>query len=59
MPPEKSIGGSNLEMIDTIGRWSEIGVSHILLDAVARGGFDGRLAALERFMAEVAPSLSS
>lgn len=51
----KSVAGSAEEMRDTIGSWAEIGVDHILLDPVARGGVDGRLAAVESFMADVAP----
>ena len=56
MPPPKSIGGSRDEMVDTIGQWAAIGVDHIMLDPVAAGGVDGRLAAVERFMTEVAPA---
>jgi probable F420-dependent oxidoreductase len=52
----KSIAGSPEQMRDTIGQWEAIGVSHILLDTVARGGVDGRLAAIEQFLTEVAPS---
>jgi probable F420-dependent oxidoreductase len=55
MEPAKSIAGSPDQMVDTIGRWREIGVDHILLDPVAPGGLDGRRAAMERFMTDVAP----
>jgi probable F420-dependent oxidoreductase len=55
MEPAKSIAGSAEEMADTIGSWSDIGVSHILADPVARGGVDGRIAAMEKFMSDVAP----
>lgn len=55
MEPAKSIAGTPEQMLDTIGSWSDIGVSHILLDPVARGGLDGRIAAMEQFMTEVAP----
>jgi probable F420-dependent oxidoreductase len=58
MEPAKSIAGSVEQMADVAGQWGEIGVSHILLDPVARGGFDGRLAAVERFMTDVAPRVS-
>jgi probable F420-dependent oxidoreductase len=51
--PEKSIAGSAEQMRDTIGQWEAIGVDHILLDPVARGGFDGRLAAIEQFFTNV------
>ncbi len=57
MPPEKSIGGSAQEMVDTVGAWSGIGVDHILLDPVARGGIDGRRAAMAAFMADVATAV--
>jgi probable F420-dependent oxidoreductase len=56
MPASKSIAGSTAQMVDTIGEWSAIGVDHILLDPVAPGGLDGRRAAMERFMTEVARS---
>ena len=55
MSPDKSIAGSSAQMVDTVGRWREIGVDHILLDPVAPGGLDGRRAAMERFMVDVAP----
>lgn len=55
MEPEKSIAGSGDEMLETIGRLREIGVTHILLDPVARGGVEGRLDALRGFMEDVAP----
>jgi hypothetical protein len=55
MEADKSIAGSAEQMADVAGQWAEIGVGHILLDPVARGGFDGRLSAVERFMTDVAP----
>jgi probable F420-dependent oxidoreductase len=55
MEPEKSIAGSADRMLETIAGLQAIGVSHILLDPVARGGVAGRLDALRQFMAEVAP----
>lgn len=54
MKPTTSIAGSPAAMVDTIGRWREIGVDHILLDPVASGGVAGRRAAMERFMLDVA-----
>jgi probable F420-dependent oxidoreductase len=59
MAAAKSIAGSPSEMVDTIGSWAAIGVDHILLDPVAPGGLDGRRAAMERFMTEVAPQATS
>ena len=53
MPSEKSIQGSPEQMADTVGRWADIGVDHILLDVVAPGGAAGRLDAVRAFMSEV------
>tara|TARA_B100000131_G_scaffold144085_1_gene140174 strand:- start:220 stop:1137 length:918 start_codon:yes stop_codon:yes gene_type:complete len=58
MEPAKSIAGSVDEMVDTIGQTQEIGVSHILVDPVARGGVDGRLDALSSFMVDVASQIT-
>jgi probable F420-dependent oxidoreductase len=58
MTASKSIGGSNAQMVDTVGAWSAIGVDHILLDPVAPGGVAGRRAAMEAFMTEVAPQVT-
>ena len=55
MAPAKSIAGPDEQMLDTIGTWQEIGVSHVLLDPVAPGGLDGRVAAMEHFITDVAP----
>ena len=44
-------------MVDTIGRVQDIGVSHILVDPVARGGIEGRLDTLSSFMNDVAPQI--
>jgi len=55
MPAGKSIAGSVEQMLDTVGTWQGIGVTHILLDPVASGGLDGRVGAMERFMTDVAP----
>jgi hypothetical protein len=57
MPPAKSIAGSTEQMLDTIGKWQEIGVSHVMVDPVASGGLDGRVAAMESFMTDVAPQV--
>lgn len=55
MPGPLSIAGSTEQMIDTMGRWAEIGVDHVLLDISAPGGPTGRLDALRAFMTDVAP----
>ena len=58
MPPAKAIAGPPQQMLDTIGQWADIGVDHILLDPVARGGLAGRTEAMERFMTDVAPGVA-
>lgn len=55
MPADKSIAGSKNQMLETIAGLKAIGVSHILLDPVARGGVAGRLDAIRAFMEDVAP----
>ena len=57
MEAAKSIGGAADQMVDTIGRVQDIGVSHILVDPVARGGIEGRLDTLSSFMNDVAPQI--
>ena len=57
MEPIKSLGGSADQMVDTIGRVQDVGVTHILVDPVARGGVNGRLEALSEFMTNVAPQV--
>jgi len=57
MENAKSIAGSKAQMQDRVGELAAIGLSHIVLDPVAPGGVDGRLAAVEQFMTEVAPGL--
>jgi hypothetical protein len=57
MEPAKSIGGSADQMVDTIGVCQEIGITHILVDPVARGGINGRLDALANFMSDVASQI--
>jgi len=54
MAPAKSIAGSPEQMLDTIGAWESSGVDHVLLDAVAPGGTEGRLAVIEQFAGDVA-----
>lgn len=57
MAPEKSIGGSNDQMLETIAQMQAIGIEHVLVDPVARGGAEGRLDALRAFMTDVAPQV--
>ena len=56
MNPDVSLQGSDDQMADTVGRWREIGVTHLLLDVVGPGGPDGRLDLLRRFIEDVAPT---
>ena len=58
MPPAKSVAGSTDQMVDTLGRLQAIGVSHLLVDPVARGGAAGRLATIETFMTDVVSQVS-
>jgi probable F420-dependent oxidoreductase len=58
MDPDLSVAGSAQQMLDTVAALEELGVGHLLLDPVARGGVEGRLAAVQRFMADVAPSFT-
>lgn len=51
--PAKSLSGSAAQMREQLARFSEAGVSHLLLDVVAPGGVAGRQEAMERFAAEV------
>ena len=47
--------GSNEQIIDQLNSYAELGVGHTVLFCAARGGLDGRLDAICRFAAEVAP----
>ncbi|MDC0360174.1 LLM class F420-dependent oxidoreductase [Alphaproteobacteria bacterium] len=58
MDPNKSIAGSKDQMLEMIARLQAIGVTHLLLDPVARGGVQARLDALTRFMEDVAPHVA-
>jgi len=53
MDPKKSLQGSAQQMIDAAKRLADIGVSHMLLDPVTRGGMEGRISTLEWFASEV------
>lgn len=56
MEPAKSIGGSKDQMLERIAALKAIGIGHVLLDPVARGGVPARLDAVRGFMEDVAPS---
>ena len=54
MESAKSISGSTSAMTDRVGELVDAGVSHVVLDPVARGGVNGRLDAVRAFMEDVA-----
>jgi len=54
MEPEKSIAGTPAQMRDRLAELAAAGVSHVVLDPVARGGVQGRLDAVRAFMRDVA-----
>lgn len=58
MDPQVAIAGAPETMIETVEKWVDIGVRHILLDPVARGGIKGRLEAIREFMTDVAPNVT-
>lgn len=51
------IGGSTDQMVDQLGRYRDLGTSHIAFFVLGRG-LEGRLDAIRRFAAEVAPQLA-
>ncbi|MEM9622066.1 MAG: TIGR03619 family F420-dependent LLM class oxidoreductase [Pseudomonadota bacterium] len=53
MEADKAIAGSTTQMQATVGELEAAGVQHVLLDPVARGGVNGRLEAITRFMEDV------
>lgn len=54
MKESHAITGTHQQMRDRIGELREVGVQHVLLDPVARGGIEGRLDAVREFMRHVA-----
>ena len=54
MGPEKAIAGSHQQMADRVGELANAGVTHVVLDPVARGGIDARSDAIADFMENVA-----
>ena len=58
MKPAVSLQGSTQQMVDRLGELAAVGVDHLVLDpTVASGGPAGRLDAVRRFMADVAPQV--
>lgn len=56
MPAAHALQGGRDQMLETIAKLREIGVDHVLLDPVARGGVPARLEALQSFMEDTAPA---
>ena len=56
MPAAHSLQGGKDQMLETVAKLREIGVGHVLLDPLARGGVSARLEALQSFMEETAPA---
>jgi len=56
MERAKSVYGSPVQMEDQVAGWRDIGVTHLVLDPVARGGVAGRRDAAVAFADAVAPS---
>lgn len=55
MEPDKSLFGSTAQMQDQVAAYADIGVSHLILDPVAKGGVEGRLDAVLAFADQVMP----
>ncbi len=53
-----SISGSTDQIVDQLGVYAELGVSHMAIFFLQRGGLEGRLEAIRRFAEEVRPQLS-
>jgi probable F420-dependent oxidoreductase len=50
--------GSNEQVIDQLGAYADLGVTHTVVFCAARGGLDGRLDAVRRFATDVAPHVA-
>jgi hypothetical protein len=53
MESEKSIAGTAAQMRDRLAALEAVGINHVVLDPVARGGVRGRLDAVRAFMRDV------
>jgi probable F420-dependent oxidoreductase len=53
MGAAKSVAGTAEQMRDRLAEFEAAGISHVLLDPVARGGVEGRLDAVRQFMTDV------
>lgn len=52
------LSGSDAQVIDQLGAYAELGVSHTVVFVAARGGVEGRLDAARRFASAVAPAFA-
>jgi probable F420-dependent oxidoreductase len=52
-----ALTGSAEAIVEGLGPYVALGVSHVLLDIVAEGGIDGRIEALQRLAEDVRPHL--
>jgi len=52
-----SLQGDDDDIAAAIAPWAELGVTHIVLDPVARGGAAGRLELVQRFASQIRPKL--
>ncbi|MEE8421220.1 MAG: LLM class F420-dependent oxidoreductase [Dehalococcoidia bacterium] len=54
-----ALRGSTTQIVDAIGRYAEVDVSHMTLDVqpIEPGGVDGQIAAMQRFADEVRPQV--
>ncbi len=59
MEPDKSLFGSTAQMQDQVAAYAGIGVSHLILDPVAKGGVEGRLDAVLAFADRVMPAFTA
>ena len=50
--------GSTEQVVDQLGSYAELGVSHTVVFVAARGGLPGRLEAISRFAEEIAPQFA-
>ncbi len=58
MDAAKSLQGGDAELVASIERWAEVGVSHLILEPVAGGGAQGRMDLIRRFVGDVRPLIA-
>lgn len=50
-----ALSESDDRMKEAVGAWAEIGVTHLVMDVLARGGQEGKMEAIQRFAENVCP----